>query len=66
VHGANDPRVSQYEADTIVAALRERDVPVEYLVKEDEGHGFANPENLYDMFRTVERFLGTYLKGPEA
>lgn len=66
VHGANDPRVSQYEADTIVEALRELGVPVEYMVKDDEGHGFTNPENLFDMFRTVERFLGTYLGGRTA
>ncbi len=63
IHGANDPRVSQYEADTVVEALRERKVPVEYMVKDDEGHGFANPENLFDMFGAVERFLGTYLGG---
>jgi len=43
--GAQDIRVVQAEADNIVEALRARGVPVEYLLAEDEGHGFANPEN---------------------
>ena len=43
--GANDVRVVQAESDNIVAPLRERGVPVEYLLAEDEGHGFENPEN---------------------
>ena len=45
VQGANDVRVVQAESDNIVAALRERGVPVEYIVADDEGHGFENPEN---------------------
>src|SRR5205823_1683865 len=46
--GANDPRVRKSESDQIVAALRERNVDVEYLVKDNEGHGFANEENQFD------------------
>jgi len=63
IQGANDPRVVKSESDNIVAALRERGVPVEYMVKDDEGHGFSNPENLYDMFRAVESFLASHLGG---
>ena len=63
IQGANDPRVTKQESDQIVAALRERNVPVEYMVKDDEGHGFAKPENRKDMFRAVERFLATHLGG---
>jgi dipeptidyl aminopeptidase/acylaminoacyl peptidase len=61
--GANDPRVTKQEADQIVAALAERGVEVEYLLKEDEGHGFANPENRLDLYRAMERFLAEHLGG---
>lgn len=63
IQGSNDVRVVQEESDTIVAALRARGADVEYLVKENEGHGFTNPENNIDMFRTVERFLARTIGG---
>jgi dipeptidyl aminopeptidase/acylaminoacyl peptidase len=63
VQGANDPRVTKGEADQIVAALRDRGVEVEYLLKDDEGHGFANPENRLDLYRAMERFLAEHLGG---
>ncbi len=66
IQGANDPRVTKQESDQIVNALRERGVPVEYMVKDDEGHGFAKPENRKDMFRAVEAFLATHLGGRAA
>ncbi|EHU4841488.1 S9 family peptidase, partial [Vibrio parahaemolyticus] len=40
LQGAQDPRVVKSESDQIVDALRERGVEVEYIVKENEGHGF--------------------------
>lgn len=61
LQGANDPRVVRAESDNLVAALRDRGVEVEYIVKDDEGHGFVNPENQIDMFRAVERFLAEHL-----
>lgn len=63
VQGANDVRVVQAESDNIVAALRARGIEVEYMVKEDEGHGFLNPENQIDLFLATERFLAQYLGG---
>jgi dipeptidyl aminopeptidase/acylaminoacyl peptidase len=63
--GANDPRVAQLESDQIVEALRGREVPVEYLVKQDEGHGFLNEENRFDFYRAMERFLGEHLRGTD-
>ncbi|MGW7573810.1 alpha/beta fold hydrolase [Streptomyces sp. NPDC054765] len=63
VQGANDPRVVKAESDNIVAALRARGVDVEYMVKNDEGHGFLNPENRIDMYRAADRFLHRYLGG---
>ena len=60
--GANDPRVKQQESDQIVAALKERNLPVEYLLKEDEGHGFVKEENRFDFYRKLESFLEKHLK----
>ncbi|MGV0597008.1 alpha/beta fold hydrolase [Mycolicibacterium porcinum] len=63
IQGANDSRVVQAESDNLVAALRQRGVEVEYMVKEDEGHGFLNPDNQIDMYHAVERFLAEHLGG---
>ena len=63
IQGANDPRVTKVESDQIVAALRARGVDVEYLVKDDEGHGFVKPENRLDAYRAVERFFARHLGG---
>ena len=59
--GANDPRVNKAESDQMVAALRERGVEVEYMVKEDEGHGFSQEENRFDFYRAMEAFLSKHL-----
>lgn len=63
VQGANDPRVKRREAEQIVIALRDRGFPVEYLLAEDEGHGFARPVNNLAMFMAVEKFLAKHLNG---
>lgn len=62
IHGANDPRVPVGEAEQIVAALRERNVPVAYLCYPDEGHGFARLENRLDAYPKVAAFLDRYVK----
>ena len=46
----------------MVEALRQRGVEVEYMVKDNEGHGFANQENRFDFYRAIERFLEKHLK----
>ena len=60
--GAKDPRVNKAESDQIVEALRDRGVEVEYLVKENEGHGFRNEENRFEFYEAMERFLKEHLK----
>lgn len=62
VHGANDPRVPVGEAEQIVAALRVREVPVEYLRFEDEGHQFAKRSSNLATYPAVARFLDTYTR----
>jgi dipeptidyl aminopeptidase/acylaminoacyl peptidase len=61
--GANDPRVKQQESDQIVEALQARGIDVQYIVKEDEGHGFANQENRFEFYRAMESFLEEHLQG---
>ncbi len=46
--GTNDPRVNKNEYDQMVDALRKRGVKVQYMVKDNEGHGFHNEENQFD------------------
>ncbi len=59
--GANDPRVNINESNQIVDALKNRGIDVEYMVKENEGHGFYNEENRFDFYRAMEKFLAKYL-----
>jgi acetyl esterase/lipase len=63
VQGANDPRVLQVESDEIVAALRNNSIPVEYLVFEDEGHGFQVKANRIEASEAYLAFLAKYLTG---
>ncbi len=60
--GAHDPRVNKAESDQMVAALKARGVEVEYMVKDNEGHGFHNDENKFEFYEHMERFLAQHLK----
>lgn len=60
--GANDPRVNKDESDQMVEALKARGVEVQYLVKDNEGHGFHNEENQFEFYRAMETFLDQHLK----
>jgi dipeptidyl aminopeptidase/acylaminoacyl peptidase len=62
VHGANDPRVPVGEAEQIVSALRSRDVPVEYMRFEDEGHGLVKRANRLIAYPAIARFLDKYME----
>ena len=64
--GANDPRVKKSESDQMVEALKARGIEVDYLVKDNEGHGFRNEENRFDFYRSMEKFLNHYLHAHEA
>ena len=61
--GANDPRVKQAEADQIVKAMNEKQIPVTYVLYPDEGHGFARPENNLSFFAVSEAFLAQHIGG---
>ena len=62
LQGANDPRVLQIESDEIVEELIKNDIPVEYVIFEDEGHGFRKKENQIEGYRKIKSFLDLYLK----
>ncbi len=61
--GANDPRVKQAESDQVVAAMESKTIPVTYLLFQDEGHGFARPENRFAFYSVTEAFLSQHLGG---
>ena len=62
LQGANDPRVLQVESDEIVEGVRRNGVPVEYVLFEDEGHGFVKKENQIKAYSSILKFLDIYLK----
>ena len=66
LQGAKDPRVLQVESDEIVAGVRENGVPVEYVLFEDEGHGFVKKENQIEANSRILKFLDTHLKKENA
>ncbi len=63
LQGANDPRVLKAESDEIVDAAKANGVPVEYVVFDDEGHGFRKKENEIVAYGKILTFLDEYLKG---
>ena len=65
LQGSNDPRVLQVESDEIVEAVKNNGVPVEYVLFDDEGHGFVKKENEIEGYGKVLVFLDTYLKGEQ-
>jgi dipeptidyl aminopeptidase/acylaminoacyl peptidase len=62
VQGANDPRVLQAESDELVEAVRANGVPVEYVLFDDEGHGFQGRENRITASNAYLKFLNEHLK----
>lgn len=62
LQGANDPRVLKLESDEMVEAIRRRNGVVEYVVFDDEGHGFSKRKNQMYAYRRIVEFLDRYLK----
>ena len=61
IHGANDPRVPLSEAEQMVAALKARGVPVEFMVFDDEGHGILKLKNRLVSYPAIVAFLDRYV-----
>lgn len=62
--GANDPRVPRTESDSIVSALRRRNLPVEYMIAPNEGHSLDRRENQLEFYARSARFLEEHLGAP--
>lgn len=62
VQGSNDPRVLQVESDDMVAAIREGGTYVDYLIFDDEGHGFTKRDNRIEASNKYLEFLDNYLR----
>ncbi|WP_448520457.1 alpha/beta fold hydrolase [Rhodoflexus sp.] len=62
IQGANDPRVLKIESDQIVEAVRKNNVPLEYVLLPDEGHGFSKRENERLVYEKIVRFMDKHLK----
>ncbi|MBP1906750.1 dipeptidyl aminopeptidase/acylaminoacyl peptidase [Paenibacillus turicensis] len=60
IQGANDPRVVKAESDQLVALLEEKGVEVQYIVMEDEGHGFSKRKNEINVYRSMLDFLNKH------
>jgi dipeptidyl aminopeptidase/acylaminoacyl peptidase len=65
LHGANDTNVPVVEAEQVVNNLKQRGVPVEYVLFPDEGHGFRKVPNLIRCYVEVTRWFVKYLREPE-
>ncbi len=66
IQGKNDPRVLEAESEEIVAAVKQNNVPVEYVLFPDEGHGFKNKENRIRASEAYLAFLEKHLRAPPA
>lgn len=62
LQGANDPRVLQIESDEMVEAIKANNIPVEYVIFDDEGHGFVKKENEIEGYKKIRLFLDKYMK----
>jgi dipeptidyl aminopeptidase/acylaminoacyl peptidase len=63
IHGANDTNVPVEEADQVVDNLKKRNIPVEYLLFPDEGHGIRKTSNRIRAITAIVRWFDKYLKG---
>jgi len=63
LHGANDTNVPVIEAEQVVENLKKRNVPVEYVLFPDEGHGWRKTPNRIRSTVSIVRFFEKYLKG---
>lgn len=63
LQGANDPRVIKPESDEIVESIKKRKGVVEYVLFDNEGHGFTKKANEIRAYKSILDFLDRYLKG---
>lgn len=59
--GKNDPRVDVSATELMVKKLKNLGVEVEYMIKENEGHGYKNEENRIEFYKNMSLFLDKHL-----
>lgn len=62
LHGANDTNVPVIEAEQVVTSLRRRNVPVEYILFPDEGHGWRKTSNRIRSTAEIVNWFDQYLR----
>jgi dipeptidyl aminopeptidase/acylaminoacyl peptidase len=62
LHGAKDTRVPINQAEALIDAFEDRDVPFEATLYEEEGHGFRNAENRRDAVERTRQWFDTHLR----
>jgi len=62
LQGANDPRVLPVESEDIIAKVKAKGVPTEYVVFPDEGHGFRKKANQVAAYEAILAFLDRYVR----
>ncbi len=63
--GAGDSNVPKSESDLLVAVLKELKKEHEYVVYDDEGHGFTKRKNLLDCYKRTTAFFVRHLQAKE-
>ncbi|MDQ1834368.1 alpha/beta hydrolase family protein [Massilia scottii] len=63
-YGAADRRVPLYHGKKFYEALKEHNPNVEWVVYQEEGHGWSLPKNRIDFWGRVEKFLGRHIGTP--
>lgn len=66
LQGANDPRVIKPESDEIVEAIKKKNGVVEYVIFDNEGHGFTKKANEIRAYKAILDFLDKHLKESSA
>jgi dipeptidyl aminopeptidase/acylaminoacyl peptidase len=66
LQGANDPRVIKPESDEIVESIKKRGGVVEYVLFDNEGHGFTKKANEIRAYKAILDFCDRYLKNGDA
>lgn len=64
LQGARDPRCPREQSEEMVKAIRDAGGKVEYLLFEDEAHGFRKRKNAIKAFEAIVSFLDSNLKNP--
>ena len=64
VHGRRDYNVRIEQAETLMNALDEKNIPYEVLIKKEEGHGFRLEENRVELYTVMEKFFEKNLSKP--